>query len=275
VHGKTVVITGATSGIGEVAALKLAEAGARIVFVARDKQRAASLMARLTPGAHVCYPAELMLLSEQKRVGAEIARAEPVIDVLINNAGAFFSSRKETADGLERTFALNHMAYFVLTQALLENVKAARKGRIVNTASAAHFGATLDFDDLQSARQFDGYRAYRRSKLCNILFTRELALRLSGTGVTANCLHPGFVATRFGSSTDPITHAAVKIGMMAAAVQPEQGAQTLLYLARSHNVEDVSGLYFDRAKPVAPRTEAQDEDAAERLWRISEAIAAR
>lgn len=273
-HGKTVVITGATSGIGEVAAIKLAEAGARIVFIARDERRAKSLLSRLTPGLHVYHLADLSLLGEQKRVAREIARAEPAIDVLINNAGAYFSSRKVTEDGLERTFALNHMAYFTLTALLLENVKSARKGRIVNVASAAHFGARLDFDDLQYARGFAGYEAYKRSKLCNILFTRELALRLSGTGVTANCLHPGFVSTRFGSSTDPLTHAAVKLAMMARGITPEQGADTLLYLARSHNVEDMSGLYFDRRKPVAPSAEAQDEDAADRLWEVSEKIAA-
>jgi NAD(P)-dependent dehydrogenase (short-subunit alcohol dehydrogenase family) len=274
VHGKTVVISGATSGIGEVAALKLAEAGARIVFIARDARRAESLMARLTPGAHVCYPADLLPLSEMKRVGTEIARAEPAIDVLINNAGALFSTRKLTEDGLERTFALNHMSYFVLTAALLENVKAA-KGRIVSTASAAHFGARLDFDDLQSAGLFDGYRAYRRSKLCNILFTRELARRLTGSGVTANCFHPGFVATRFGANTDPITRTAVQIGMMAKGIAPEQGAQTLLYLAQSRDVAEMSGLYFDRSKPVTPSAAAREDDAAMRLWEISEQIAAR
>src|SRR6202035_3551439 len=140
-------------------------------------------------------------ISEMKRVAAEVAEAEPRIDVLVNNAGAMFSTRKLTEDGLETTFALNHMAYFVVTQGLRERLVASAPARVVSTASAAHQGARLDFDDLQLATSFGAMKAYGRSKLCNILFTRELARRLRGTGVTANCLHPGFVATRFGDES--------------------------------------------------------------------------
>ncbi|MGC1704206.1 MAG: SDR family NAD(P)-dependent oxidoreductase, partial [Pseudolabrys sp.] len=197
-RGKTVVITGGTSGIGEVAAVALAKMGARIVLVARDKSRGDATLARLrdiTPDiAHSVYFADLLRLAEMKRVAAEIADHEPRIDVLINNAGALFAKRRLTEDGLERTFALNHMAYFVMTAGLRERLLASGLARIINTASAAHQGATLDFEDLQSAKSFGGRKAYGRSKLCNILFTREFARRLQGTGVTANCLHPGFVA---------------------------------------------------------------------------------
>jgi NAD(P)-dependent dehydrogenase (short-subunit alcohol dehydrogenase family) len=140
-------------------------------------------------------------LAESKRVAAQIADSEPRIDILINNAGAVFASRRLTEDGLECTFALNHMAYFVLTQGLRERLSASGPARIINTASGAHRGASLDFDDLQSAKSFGAMKAYGRSKLCNILFTGELARRLQGTGVTANCLHPGFVATRFGDQS--------------------------------------------------------------------------
>src|ERR1041385_1783629 len=201
-QGKTVVITGAASGIGEVAAIRLAEKGARIVFTARDQARAGDTMTALkkaNPAAdHAFHLADLSRLSEMKRVGAELAR-EPEIDVLINNAGALFNKRRETEDGLEMTFALNHMAYFVITNLLLPKLKPG--GRIVSVASNAHRGARLDFDDLQTRRGYVGFPVYSKSKLCNILFNRELARRIAGSGVTANALHPGFVATRFGDNS--------------------------------------------------------------------------
>ena len=203
--GKTVVMTGGTSGIGEVAAEKLAQMGARVVLVARDKSRGEGTLARLRTRApnlgHRVHYADLTRISEMKRVATEIAEAEPRIDVLINNAGAMFATRKLTEDGLEFTFALNHMAYFVVTQGLRERLVASAPARVVNTASVAHQGASLEFDDLQLTESFGAMKAYGRSKLCNILFTRELARRLHGTGVTANCLHPGFVATRFGDES--------------------------------------------------------------------------
>ncbi len=203
--GKTVVITGGTSGIGEVAAQALAQMGARIVLVARNKSRADETLARLRRSGpdvvHSVYFADLARLAEMKRVAAEIANREPPIDILINNARALFGTRRLTEDGLEYTFALNHMSYFVVTEGLRERLLASGAPRIINTASAAHQRATLDFDDLQSANGFRATKAYSRSKLCNILFTRELARRLHGTGVTANCLHPGFVATRFADES--------------------------------------------------------------------------
>jgi NAD(P)-dependent dehydrogenase (short-subunit alcohol dehydrogenase family) len=193
-EGKTVVITGGTSGIGQVAAETLAKMGARIILIARDKSRTDATLARLSsvgPGiAHCAFFADLTRLAEMKRVAAQIVDQELVIDVLINNAGAVFSRRRLTEDGIEYTFALNHIAYFVVTEGLRERLLAAKTARIINTASAAHQGASLDFDDLQSEKSFGAIKAYGRSKLCNILFTRELARRLRGTGVTANCLHP-------------------------------------------------------------------------------------
>ena len=183
--GKTVVITGGTSGIGEVAAEALAQMGARIILVARSRSRADATLTRLRESGpnvtHSVYFADLARLAEMKRVAAEIAMREPPIDVLINNAGALFGTRRLTDDGLEYTFALNHMSYFVVTEGLRERLLASGAARIISTASAAHLGATLDFDDLQSAKSFRAMRAYGRSKLCNILFTRELARRLHGT----------------------------------------------------------------------------------------------
>ena len=275
-QGKTVVITGATSGIGEVAAIRLAEKGARIVFTARDKARADDTMAALkkanSAADHALHMADLSRLSEMKRVGAELAR-EPQIDVLINNAGALFNKRLETEDGLEMTFALNHMAYFVITNLLLAKLKAG--ARIVTVASNAHRGATLDFDDLQSRRSYAGFPVYSRSKLCNILFNRELARRLSGSGVTANALHPGFVATRFGDGSGGIVRAVLKVAKPIGAISPEEGAKTILYLASSPEVAGVSGQYFYECKPATPTAEARNDDDARRLWEISEQIAGR
>jgi NAD(P)-dependent dehydrogenase (short-subunit alcohol dehydrogenase family) len=276
VKGKTVVITGGTSGIGEVAAEALAQIGARIILVARSKSRAEATLARLRrsgPGAaHSVYFADLTRLAEMKRVAAEIAHREPPIDVLINNAGALFGTRRLTEDGLEHTFALNHMSYFVVTEGLRERLLASGAARIVNTASAAHQGATLDFDDLQSAKSFRAMRAYSCSKLCNILFTRELARRLHGTGVTVNCLHPGFVATRFADESGGlISHLAWLAKFFA--ISPAEGAQTIIYLASSPEVANVAGKYFYKCRPTNPSAPALDDRAALALWQHSAALA--
>jgi NAD(P)-dependent dehydrogenase (short-subunit alcohol dehydrogenase family) len=275
--GKTVVATGATSGIGEVAVLKLAAMGARIVFVARDPKRADATLAaleRVAPGGgHRRHIADLSLIAETKRVAEKILAAEPRIDVLVNNAGAMFSRRWVTAEGLEMTFALNHMAYFVLTQALRERLIASAPARIVSTASRAHAGARLAFDDLQCSREYNGMRAYRRSKLANILFTRELARRLAGSGVTANCFHPGFVASRFADQAGGWSGRAFGLAKRFFAVPPEQGADTLIFLASSPEAAAVSGEYFAKRKPAKLSPAAREAAAARLLWERSEEIA--
>jgi NAD(P)-dependent dehydrogenase (short-subunit alcohol dehydrogenase family) len=279
--GKVVVITGATSGIGQVAAESLAGMGARIVQIARDRGRGEQAVKRLQERApdlaHSIHYADLLRLKEMKRVAAEIAAAEPHIDVLINNAGAMFGSRRLTEDGLEMTFALNHMAYFVLTHGLRERLALSAPARVVNTASDAHEAGTVDLKDLQSAEAYrgsfleslryggPGFKVYGRSKLCNILFTRELARRLADTGVTANCLHPGFVATRFGDQTGGWISFAIRIGKRFA-LSPQQGAETLIYLASSPEVTNVTGEYFAKCEPIQPSPAAQDEEMARRLW---------
>jgi NAD(P)-dependent dehydrogenase (short-subunit alcohol dehydrogenase family) len=274
--GKVVVITGATSGIGQVAAEKLARMGARIVQVARDGGRGEAAFARLqeiAPGvAHRVHHADLSRLAEMKRVGAEIAAAEPRIDVLINNAGAVFGTRHVTEDGLERTFALNHMSYFVMTALLRERLLATTSARIVNTASGRHRKGRLDFSDLQGERRFQGLKAYANSKLCNVLFTRALARRLAATGVTANCLHPGFVATRFGDQAGGLYAAGIRLAKLSA-LTPEQGAETLIYLASSPEVAGQSGGYYGKCRLETPSAGAQDDAAAEQLWAESERIA--
>jgi NAD(P)-dependent dehydrogenase (short-subunit alcohol dehydrogenase family) len=276
-QGKTVVVTGATSGIGEVAAVELARQGARIVFVARNPLRRDRTLTRLSvandKAKHTAYLADLSRLSEMKRVAGEIAAAESRIDVLINNAGAVFSKREATVDGLEMTFATNHMAYFVVTNLLLAKLKATPGARIVSTTSDAHKSGRLDFDDLQSEKTFAGFRAYGTSKLCNILFTRELARRLSGTGVTANCLHPGFVATGFGDNNDGLMGFAFGILKKVGAITPEDGAKTILYLASSPDVAGQSGGYYTKRAPATPTAAAQNDADAKRLWEVSAKIA--
>ncbi|HWC63035.1 MAG TPA: SDR family NAD(P)-dependent oxidoreductase, partial [Rhizomicrobium sp.] len=223
--------------------------------------------------AHAAHMADLSLMSEQKRVAREIA-AEPRIDVLINNAGAIFNRRAETKEGLERTFALNHMAYFTLTNLLLDRIKATPGARIISVSSGAHRRAQLDFDDLQTRRGYSGFGAYSKSKLCNILFTRALARRLEGTGVTANCLHPGFVATRFADEAGGLMQRLVGIGKTFGGISPEEGAKTIVYLASSPEVTDVSGEYFYQRRIDTPTPEARNDEHAERLWRVSGEIAA-
>jgi NAD(P)-dependent dehydrogenase (short-subunit alcohol dehydrogenase family) len=274
--GKTVVITGGTSGIGEVAAIALAKMGARIVLIARDEARGEATLRRLreaVPGiAHALYYADLLRLAEAKRVASDVATHEPRIDVLINNAGALFGARQLTPDALERTFALNHMAYFVVTEDLRERLVASAPARIINTASGAHRGATLDLDDLQSEKDFGGMKAYRRSKLCNILFTRELARRLDGTNVTANCVRPGFIATRFGDQSGGLSSLFFRFAKLFAK-SSEKGAETLIYLASSPSVAEVTGKYFYQCAPAAPSAAAQDDRAARLLWERSAALA--
>jgi NAD(P)-dependent dehydrogenase (short-subunit alcohol dehydrogenase family) len=275
-RGKTVVITGGTSGIGEVAAVILAKMGARIVLIARNKTRGDATLARLhdsAPGiAHSVHFADLLRLAEMKHVAAQIADHESRIDVLINNAGALFSTHRLTEDGLECTFALNHMAYFVVTEGLRERLSASGPARIINTASAAHQGGKLDFDDLQSAKGFGAMKAYSRSKLCNIMFTRELARRLRGTGVTANCLHPGFVATRFGDESGALMSRVVWLAKFFA-ISPAKGAQTIVYLASSPDVAKTTGQYFNESVPAIPSSSARDDRSALLLWQRSAALA--
>jgi len=277
-QGKTVVVTGGTSGIGEVAALRLAEKGARIVLIARDPARTAATLAKLknaNPSAmHAAHYGDLSALAEMKRVASEVAAAEPRIDVLVNNAGAVFLSRQTSVDGLEMTFATNHMAYFVVTNILLDRLKATPGARIVSTASDEHKSGKLDFDDLQSEKSYGSFRVYGTSKLCNILFTRELARRLDGADVTANCLHPGFVGTRFGqNNASNVFTRLLRNAVMSLGISPEEGAKTIIHLASSPDVATISGEYFYKCKVAEPTAAAQDDGDAKRLWDVSAKIA--
>jgi len=277
-QGKTVVATGATSGIGAIAVLELARLGARIVFIARDAKRAEATLAKLEAAApgrgHRAHIADLSLVAATRRVGDEIAAGEARVDVLINNAGAIFSDRRVTAEGLELTFALNHMAYFTLTGCLRDRLVGSAPARVVSTSSSAHYGGKLDFDDLQCERGYSAWKAYNRSKLANIAFTRELAKRLAGTGVTANCLHPGVVASRFADDAGGWTARIFPL-LKRFAISPAKGADTIVYLASSPEVANVSGEYFAKRRIKTPSPAARDDKAAARLWAMSEAIASK
>ncbi|HEY5288992.1 MAG TPA: SDR family NAD(P)-dependent oxidoreductase [Caulobacteraceae bacterium] len=273
-QGKTVVITGATSGIGEVAATSLAEAGARVVFVARDAAKGQAMLERLVranpDSAHAFVEAELSTLAGMKAAGAALAAKAPTIDVLANNAGAIFDHREVTEDGLEKTFAVNHMAYFVITECLRPNL--APSARIVSTASTAHQFGRLDFDDLQATGRYRAMNAYGASKLCNILWTHELARRLAGTGITANCFHPGAVNTGFGHNTRGFIK--IALGLISRfMLTPAQGADTLIWLASSPAIEGKTGGYYAKRKLTLPSAAARDGTAGKRLWDESARIA--
>jgi NAD(P)-dependent dehydrogenase (short-subunit alcohol dehydrogenase family) len=266
---RTAVITGATSGIGEVAALSLARRGLRVVFVARDAARGAATLAKLRAAApqsvHVMHLADLASIAQMQQVGAAIAAAEPHIDLLLNNAGAVFMGRTRTADGLAATFATNHLAYYVLSLLLLPRLQATPGARIVCTSSRAHRNGRMDFSRLQR----DGIGGYAQSKLANLLFVRRLAQLLGSGGVTVNALHPGFVATRFADNCAPAWRMFMNLLKRSAALTPEQGARTLVYLAQSPDVARRSGGYYVDCHEAEPATAARSDADALRLWQVS------
>ncbi|WP_424951756.1 SDR family oxidoreductase [Deinococcus sp.] len=265
--GKTVLVTGATNGIGKVAARTLASLGARVVIVGRDPAKTAEVAREI--GADSYLVADLSVMSEVRRAAAEFRDREPRLDVLLNNAGAVVGRRQETPEGVEMTWALNHLNYFLLTQELLPPLQAAPGARVVNVSSSVHTSGRMRWDDLEFRRGYSAIGAYSQSKLANVLFTRELSRRLSGSGVSANALHPGFVRTGFGHNNGGLMSRV--IGLMSTfALSDEQGAQTSLYLASSPEVQGVSGRYFDRQQEAKPAPQALDDAAAARLWSVSE-----
>ena len=271
-QGKTVVVTGATAGIGLVTARRLAEQGANVVVVARNRERIDSTLALLREkgpgGQHQAFQADLALVAEVARVGAELAAALPRLDVLVNNAGAYFADRAETSEGLERTWALNHLNYFHLTHRLLPNLKGTPGARIVNVASDAHKGARLKLDDPQGRRGYVGWFAYCNSKLMNILFTRALAKRLGPAGPIVNALHPGFVASEFGHNNGGLMGRLVSWSQVFA-INVERGADTSVFLASDPSAAATTGAYWSKSRVRTPTRAAQDDALAERLWALS------
>lgn len=272
--GKVCLITGGSRGIGQAAAADLAGMGASVVIVARDAERGAATIAQIerqTGQTVGLLLADLSSLQGVRQVAQEFRATYDRLDVLVNNAGAVFSQRSLTVDGFERTFALNHLAYFLLTNLLIDLLRTDAPARIVNVSSTAHKGAVLAFDDLQLERKYTGFRAYGRSKLANILFTHELARRLEGSGITANALHPGIVSTGFNKNNGML----MRLGMTVARpflISPEKGAQTIVYLASSPEVAGVTGEYFINCTATSSSPVSYDETAARRLWEVSAAL---
>jgi NAD(P)-dependent dehydrogenase (short-subunit alcohol dehydrogenase family) len=272
--GKTILITGATSGIGFIAARALATMGASVVIVGHNSARAQASVTQIqreTGNLAVnALIADLSSMQEVRQLAETFLERYPRLDVLLNNAGAVFFGRHTTVDGYERTFALNHLAPFLLTHLLRERLKADAPARIVTVASMAHVGQAIDCGDVnQTVRGYSAWRAYGESKLANIMFTYALARRLEGTGVTANTLHPGFVATRFARNNGPLSQVAMTLAR-PFAISPEQGAQTSIYLASSPDVTEVSGQYFVKKQPAKSSKVSYDVAAQEQLWSLSE-----
>ncbi len=271
--GRTVLVTGGTGGIGRAAATALASMGARVGITGRDRDRAeaaAAEIARVSGGAAVdVFVADMSSQAEVRRLAGDVLATYPRLDVLLNNVGGFWAHRHMTADGLEHTFALNHLAPFLLTNLLLERLVASAPARIVTVSSGAQSLGRIDFDDLMGERKYSGQRAYNQSKLANVMFTYELARRLEGTGVTANALHPGVTNTSF-SAEDPTRAFAVIIALMRPFMRsPERGADTAVYLASAPEVEGVTGRYFADRKPRKSHQSSYDAATTARLWQVS------
>jgi NAD(P)-dependent dehydrogenase (short-subunit alcohol dehydrogenase family) len=275
-ESKICLITGATSGIGLVTARELAARGMTVVLVGRDPEKTEAASARIkreTGNTQVEYlVADLSSQAEVRRLADDFKQRHSRLDVLLNNAGALFTSQQQSADGIEMTFALNHLAPFLLTHLLLDTLQASAPSRIVVVGSDAHNGARNNFDDPQQKRRgYAGLRAYNESKLANIMFTYELVSRLAGTGVTANTLHPGFVASNFARNNGGLVGFGMTL-LRPIMISVERGAQTLIYLASSPEVEGVTGQYFVKCKPARSSAASYDEAAQRHLWELSEEL---
>jgi NAD(P)-dependent dehydrogenase (short-subunit alcohol dehydrogenase family) len=275
--GKTVVVTGASSGIGKQTAMELAARGAAVVLVCRSRERGEAAMADIkarTPDADLrLFLADLGVQAQVRRVASELLVALPRIDVLVNNAGTLMGRRQLTADGHETTFAVNHLAYFLLTKLLLPRLEASAPARIINVASAMHRWGHLDFDDLMYERRYNMGGAYSRSKLANVLFTRELARRLEGKRVVANCLHPGGVSTGINGQATWWFRAFMNLAR-PFLLSGDEGADTVIWLATAAEAGEVSGEYFRKRRPARTSDEARDMAVAARLWTVSEQLTA-
>ena len=278
--GRVCLVTGATSGIGKATATGLARLGADLLLVARDPARGRATVAELqaaNDGARVeLLVADLASQASIRGLAEEINRGQPRLDVLVNNAGGYWATRHTTVDGLELTFALNHLAYFLLTNLLLDLLRAGAPARIVNVTSSAQAFGDIHFDDLQYERRYRGQAAYNQSKLANVLFTYELARRLHGTGVTVNCLAPGVTRTNFGrDDSGPVMRLLTPLARPFMR-SPEEGAATAVWLASSSEAAGVSGRYYlrRRARPTPRRSSRRsyDTELARRLWQVSEEL---
>ena len=273
-RGRICLVTGATDGIGWMTARALARDGARVVLVGRNQakgeMRAAALRAETGNDAVGFERADLAAQGDIRALAGRLAAKLPRLDVLVNNVGAWFHRRIEGPDGIEMTWALNHLGQFLLTGLVLDLLGAVEAGRIVNVASRAHLGPQVSFDDPEGRSRYAGWRAYQQSKLANLLFTYRLAERLDGGRVTANCLHPGFVASRFGHNNTGLPRLVAVVTQRLFAISEEKGAVTSHYLAADEAVAGVSGRYFVKCRPVESSPASRDREAQALLWRMSE-----
>lgn len=273
-QGKTCLITGATNGIGKVTALELAKMGATVVLVGRSAEKTETVVKAIRQvSGNADVHALLADLAEQaqiRQLAAAFQQQYERLDVLVNNAGSMFTQRHESHEGIEMTWALNHLSYFLLTNLLLEPLRRAPSARIVSVSSDAHVGGRIQSDDLEyQRRRYSGLGAYAQSKLANIMFTYALARRLEGTTITANTLHPGFVNSGFGRNNGWLAKLGMTL-MQPFARSPERGAETSIYLASSPDVQDISGKYFVDCKTRRSSAASYDEDVQRRLWQVSE-----
>jgi NAD(P)-dependent dehydrogenase (short-subunit alcohol dehydrogenase family) len=270
--GKICMVTGATDGIGKATAMALAQMGATVVVAGRSEQKCVATVEQIvqkTGNQQVEHMlSDFSVLAEVRQLAADFVRRNDRLDVLVNNAGAMFLRRSLSPEGYEMTFAVNHLAPFLLTHLLLDIIKASAPARIVNVASGGHRRKVLDFDDLQSRKGYSPMRVYGKSKLANMLFTYELAHRLKGTSVTVNAMHPGFVRTNMGANNGWFVRLMLPL-IHIASLTPEQGARTAVYLASSPEVEGVSGKYFINCAPARSSRASHDKEAAARLWQAS------
>ncbi len=275
-QGKVCIITGATDGIGKEAAMNLAAMDFTLGLVGRNPDKISSTLAEIqskTGNDNITFfQADLSLMKEVRTLTEEIQSTFDKIDVLLNNAGAYIVDFGKTDEGFERTFALNHLSYFLLTDLLLDTIKTTPHSRIINVASNAHINTNLDFEDLQGFHGYKGWPAYCKSKLCNIMFTYELGRRLEESDTTVNCLHPGFVNTSFGNNNKLGVRLSLIAAKAVSAINVKKGAKTSIYLASSSEVEGVSGKYFAKCKPKDSSPQSYVVEDQKRLWDISEQL---
>ena len=275
-NGKVCLVTGATDGIGKVSARVLAELGAKVIIVGRNPEKSAFVLAELrsiSGNKNIdLLMADLAVMQEVRDLAEQVISRYDRIDVLLNNAGGYFTKHEITSDGLEMTFALNHMSYFLLTNKLMELLKYSAPARIVNVSSDAHYGVDMEFENLNGEQEYKAWKAYQKSKLANVLFTYELLKKVPGN-ITVNCLHPGFVATNFGHNNGGFFGPVLKIAQRISAIDPEEGAKTSIFLCSAPEVKGVSGKYFYKCQPKTSSRESRNMDTGKRLWQISSDIA--
>jgi NAD(P)-dependent dehydrogenase (short-subunit alcohol dehydrogenase family) len=273
-NGRTCLITGATDGIGKETAIGMAKNGYNLILIGRNEEKGKKVSDEIRKIADSIdinfFTADLILMKEVSRVADEVCQKYDQIDVLINNVGAYFAFRDVTEEGFERTFALNHLGYFLMTKKLLPLVEKSDYKRIVNVSSSAHYGVSFEFDNLNGKKKYRGFKTYQKSKLANVMFTYELAKRVKDRGITANCLHPGFVASKFGSNNNLLWRVITGLFKALFAINVKKGAKTSIHLACSDDVKDISGRFFSNCEVKKGSGKAKNEEHNEKLWEISE-----